>query len=76
MVNIIEVWRAANFVIKQHGEGAHLHAARRISDLTGIGDHAGALVWSDILAAIVVMTTWEPPESQLACPCWVIRVKF
>lgn len=62
--NRIDIWRAAGHAIKLHGEGANLHAARRISDLTNAGDHAGALIWSDILAAITVMATWEPPESQ------------
>jgi hypothetical protein len=63
MVNAIDIWRTADVVIKQQGEGAQLFASRRVSDLTNQGDMAGAQVWSDILAAIAVLLMREPPDS-------------
>jgi hypothetical protein len=63
MVSNLDVWRTADLVYKQYRDNAQLHAARRVSELTNAGDQAGALVWSDILAAIAVMSTWENPDS-------------
>lgn len=63
MVAAIDIWRTAKLVIEQHKQGAQLHAARRISELTMQRDQAGAAVWSEILAAIVVLTSAEPPDS-------------
>ena len=37
-VNDIDVWRAANLLIQQHGEEAELAAAGRIEDMIAAGD--------------------------------------
>ena len=46
-----EIYRSANELIKQHGEGAPIHAAKRADELLEAGDLDGQAVWKRILAA-------------------------
>jgi hypothetical protein len=59
----IDVWRTAQILRQWKGERAQEFAAGRITGLTLEGDHVGAAVWSDILAAIAVLSIEEPPDS-------------
>ena len=41
----IDVWRAANIIVKQHGEDAAIIAAQRADALLAEGDIEGQLVF-------------------------------
>ena len=49
----IDIWRAANLLIKQHGEDAEIVAAQRADQMLERGDRDGRLVWLRIGWAIV-----------------------
>jgi hypothetical protein len=49
----IDIWRAANLLVKQHGADAEIVAARRIDALADGGDRDREMVWRRIRRAIV-----------------------
>ena len=49
----IDIWRAANLLINQHGENAEIVAAQRADLMLERGDPEGRLVWLRIKRAIV-----------------------
>ena len=50
----LDICRAANELIKQHGlKGASDHAADRIAELSERGDRDGAAAWRKIRAALL-----------------------
>jgi hypothetical protein len=51
LISDADIWRAAQFIIKRHGEDAPLAAARRADELFEQGDLGGAAVWKRILHA-------------------------
>ncbi len=48
----IDIWRAANLVIKQHGENAEIVAAQRADLMLERSDRDGRLVWLRIRRAV------------------------
>lgn len=52
MVPDLDIWRAANLLIGQHGDDAEITAASRADDLLDRGDIDGQRVWLRIRAAI------------------------
>lgn len=52
MISDVDVWRAANLLLRQHGTDAALAAAQRADEMLAKGDVEGQLVWKRILAAI------------------------
>jgi hypothetical protein len=54
MVSNLDIWRAANLLIREHGADADLEAAR-LQDLIDRGDDEGRLVWAQIRRAIVAL---------------------
>jgi hypothetical protein len=48
-----DVWRAANLLIRKHGDDAELVAARRADEMLERGDHEGKIEWLRIRRAIV-----------------------
>lgn len=60
----IDVYRAANLLIGQHGaDGALIHAAQRVDELLAEGDMDGRRVWMRVLAAVRELTDTKPPEA-------------
>ena len=53
MIPDIDIWRAANLLIKQHGDGAELIAAQRADEMIEGGDLEGRTAWLRIKRAIV-----------------------
>lgn len=51
-VSELDVWRAANLLIEQHGEDAEVVAAQRADELTEREDYEGRGVWLRIMHAI------------------------
>jgi len=56
----IDVWRAANLLIQQHGEGAAREAARLGGLTVGKGDLEGERVWVEILKVIKTLLETKP----------------
>ena len=48
----IDIWRAANLIMKQHGENAEIVAAQRADLMIERGDPEGRVVWLRIRRAI------------------------
>jgi len=53
MIADIDIWRAANLLIRQRGADAEIEAARLADLMLGRGDREGQLVWMRIGRAIV-----------------------
>jgi hypothetical protein len=53
LIEHADILWAAKMMIKQHGEGAALHAGRRVDDLAEDGDLEGSDLWDRVLAVIV-----------------------
>ena len=51
-ISDLDIYRAANLLIRQHGADAELVAARRADELLARGDPDGQLVWKRIRRAI------------------------
>lgn len=61
----VEVYRAANQLVQQHGtEVAPIIAAQRADELLEAGDMGGRAVWLRILKAIRWMVESTPPENE------------
>jgi hypothetical protein len=63
-ISDLDIHRAANMLIQQHGEdGATAHARNRIEDLEAAGDQDGVAAWSRILLAIGTLSR-APSNAQ------------
>lgn len=63
MISHLDIYRSAQVLIRQHGEGAGLHAAQRVDALAEKGDLEGERTWKRILRAIKELQNQTP-----ACP--------
>lgn len=61
MPDDIDIWRAANLLIKEHGELAELEAVRRADAMKEKGDMAGRAVWERILKAVQALALRAAP---------------
>lgn len=52
MIPDIDIWQAANLLLREHGDEAEIVAARRADEMLGRGDHDGQRVWMRIRRAI------------------------
>jgi hypothetical protein len=52
MVSDLDIWRAANLLIRRHGANAEREAARRADLMLDRGDDDGRLLWARIRRAI------------------------
>jgi hypothetical protein len=55
MIPDLDIWRAANLLIREHGVEAEIVAARRADEMLGCGDHEGQLVWLRIRRVVADM---------------------
>ncbi len=62
MVDDLDIYRAANELIKQYGEAADIEAAMRADECLAAGDMEGEAVWLRILKAINELLSKERPE--------------
>jgi hypothetical protein len=52
MLAEIDIWRAANLIIKQFGDSADMEAARRVLEMERKGDAEGKATWTHIQIVI------------------------
>ncbi len=62
MISDLDIWRAAQLLIRKHGANAELEAARLQDLMLDRGDDEGWLVWQRIRRAIEVMRA--PPSGK------------
>ena len=55
----IDIWRAANLLVKRHSADAAIVAAQRADELLAAGDMDGQAVWKNITLAIVELQRGE-----------------
>ncbi len=61
MTSDIDTYRAANELIKQHGDAADIEAAMRADERLAAGDMEGEAVWLRIVKAIAELLSEERP---------------
>jgi hypothetical protein len=57
----IDVWRAAQLMLKRYGDKALEESTARADELTAAGDQNGAATWRRIIAAIEQLANNTPP---------------
>jgi len=57
----IDIWRAAQLVLKRYGEKALEESAARADELALAGDDDGATTWRRIMAAVTEFANKIPP---------------
>lgn len=62
MLSDIDIWRAANLLVQQHGADAEIVATRRADELWEQQDHEGRGVWLRIKRAIAELQA--PPNGS------------
>ena len=62
---VLDIWRAANILVKRRGADAAMVAAQRADELLAAGDVEGCAVWKRILAAVDELTCTKPAEGEL-----------
>jgi hypothetical protein len=61
MIPEIDIWRAAQLMLKRYGDGAFGESMRRADELAGANDQNGAATWRRIAAAVVQLANTIPP---------------
>ncbi len=64
MIPDLDIYRAADLLVKQHGEDAPIHAAMRADATLEAGDVDGYRVWKRILRAIKELQGAEPKPGE------------
>ena len=59
MIPEIDIWRAAQLMLKRYGDKAERSA--RADELVAAGDDNGAAVWRRITAAVAQLANTTPP---------------
>ncbi len=52
MLSDLDIYRSANVLIREHGDGAALEAAQRAAAMLERGDMDGCAVWKRVLRAV------------------------
>jgi hypothetical protein len=60
VISDLDTWRAANLLIRQHGDDAEFEAARLQDLMLDRGDDEGRIVWARIRRAIEALQA--PPS--------------
>jgi hypothetical protein len=58
----IDIWRAANLMLKRYGEKAFEESSTRADVLAADGDHDGASAWRRITVAVKQLANNVPPS--------------
>jgi hypothetical protein len=56
----IDIWRAAQLMLKRYGDKALEESAARAEELVAAGDDNGAAVWRSITAAVARLANTTP----------------
>lgn len=61
MIPEIDIWRAANLMLKRYGETALEESAKRADELAAGEDYDGAATWRRITRAVEKLASNTPP---------------
>ena len=61
MIPEIDIWRAAQLMLKRYGDKALEESAARADELMAVGDDNGAAVWRRITFAVAQLANTIPP---------------
>jgi hypothetical protein len=64
MISDPDIWRAAQLMIKRHGEDAAIATAQRADELFNENDLDGAAVWRRILHAVEELQRVKPKVGE------------
>ncbi len=53
MISELDIYRTANLLIDQHGEGAYMQAVKRRDEMQRKGDAEGRHVWRQVITAVL-----------------------
>ncbi len=62
MTSDLDIYRAANELIEQHGDAVDIEAAMRADECLAAGDMEGEAVWLRIVKAIEELLSEERPD--------------
>ena len=65
MIPEIDIYRAANILVKRYGEDAALEAAQRADVMLERGDMDGCAVWKQIVKAVEAVQRTEPAAGEV-----------
>jgi hypothetical protein len=61
VISELEIWRAANLLLKRYGDKAGAEGAARADALAAVGDREGEAVWRLITHAVAQLANKTPP---------------
>lgn len=64
MIPEIDMWRAANLLVKRHGRDAAIVAGQRADECLSAGDTEGQRIWKHIVEAILELLRDKPEEGE------------
>ncbi len=64
MIRDLDIYRSANVLIREHGEGAAIEAAKHADAMLEKGDLEGQVVWKRIVRAVEEIQREEPAPSE------------
>ena len=64
MTSTLDIYRSANVLIREHGEGAALEAAKHADAMLAKGDLDGLAAWKRIVKAVEEIQRTEPAEGE------------
>ncbi len=64
MIPDLDIYRAANLLVKRHGEDAANEVTRRADAMLEAGDLDGLAVWKRILRAVEELQGTEPKSGE------------
>ena len=64
MTEEIDIWRAADLLVKRHGDDAEITAAQRADERLAEGDLDGQMIWKRILAAVRELQRKTPAAGE------------
>ncbi len=59
MISDLDIYRAANLLVKHHGQDAQIHSIKRASAMLDKGDLGAYAVWKRILRAVEELQRME-----------------
>jgi hypothetical protein len=64
MLDEPNIWRAANLLLKNHGDDAPLVATQSADEMLARGDVVGQAIWKRITAAVEALIRREPKQGE------------
>ena len=61
MIPEIDIWRAAQLMLRRYGDKALEESSARADELMAAGDYNGAVVWRRITDAVPQLANTTPP---------------